>query len=216
MLLLLYWNKWRLKDSETCNFIFKQAGCSLVSFMFFVPAHLHCWESPDPWRRGWSPAGGEAGGCDLVSSRTALMPVSWTPMSSRSPAPSPRASDSTSCDYKGSGTCGEWEGHIWLGKVMGWEGRGEGGGEGVWLRGHRGRVCVTHLNISCSITSSQYKPINVRNSARDTVPSWGEIQKDTLQLVLTKFSGSHVRPSVWDLSESSGGCCLASKKRFHV
>lgn len=69
------------------------------------PRHLCCWGSLAPWRRGWSPAVGEAGGCDRESSRTALMPGSWTPMPSRSPSPSPRVSDSASCDYRGSGTC---------------------------------------------------------------------------------------------------------------
>lgn len=39
-------------------------------------------------------------------------------------------------------------------------------------------VCVhaTHLNTSCSITSSQYKPMRVRKSASDTVPNWRDTQ----------------------------------------
>lgn len=149
-----------------------------------------CWESLHPWKRGWSPAVGGAGGCDQESSRTALMPGSWPLTQSSSPSPSPHASDSTSCDCRGSGTWGgRWE-RILLGKPTGGRRRG-GGTRGCVSRQMVTQVCTvganqirctrfhdwrksvsgTHLNMSCSITSSQYKPMRVRKSAKDTMPN---------------------------------------------
>lgn len=163
-----------------------------------------CWESPHPWKRGWSPAVGGAGGCDPGSSRTALMPGSWRLTQSSSPSPSPRVSDSTSCDYRGSGT---WRGRreriLLEGGTDGWSREGRGGqtdgntslrgGGGQRVRSHHivnqldvaRSVCVraTHLNTSCSITSSQYKPMRVRKSASDTVPNWRDTQTKLITTV---------------------------------
>lgn len=146
-----------------------------------------CWGSLHPLRRGWSPAVGGEGGCDQGSSRTALKPGSWLRTPSSSPSPSPRASDSTSCDYRGSGT---WGGEAGTDPVRRGSRRWEGGGAEVWRAGgqmaalistvggtqrllmaSQSNEAATHLRTSCSITSSQYRPIMVRKSARDTVPS---------------------------------------------
>lgn len=81
--------------------------------------HRCYWQLLHLWKRGWSPAVWGEGGCDLGSSRMESMPGSWPLTPSSSPSPSPHVSDSTSCDYRGSGTWGgRWE-RIVLGKPTG-------------------------------------------------------------------------------------------------
>jgi len=110
-----------------CN---KADKMSLLMSRTSYPWRWCCWESPHPWKIGWIPAVGAAGGCDRASSRTALMPGSWLLTQSSSPSPQQHASDSTSCDYRGSGTWGGKRERIPLGKPA-CGGRG-GGGRGIW------------------------------------------------------------------------------------
>lgn len=49
------------------------------------------------------------------------MPGSWMLTPSSSPSPSPHVSDSTSCDYKGSGTWGGRQERVLLGEINGWQ-----------------------------------------------------------------------------------------------
>lgn len=99
---IAHWNHIQLKGK--CSHVPIMSCCS-------YPWHWCCCrESLHPWKRGWSPAVGWAVGCDRESSRTVLMPEFWRLRPSSSPAPSPRVSDSTWCDYRGSGTWGgRWE-----------------------------------------------------------------------------------------------------------
>lgn len=53
-------------------------------------------------------------------------------------------------------------------------------------------LCATHLKMSCSITSSQYKPMRVRKSANDTVPSWRDTRKQVfITTLLQKYFFSY-------------------------